>query len=339
MDMLVYFLILGCGLLLGLVMHPLLRLIDLAAVNSFLDELGRLVCLPFRRLVQYMHRKEEISKAELNETEEIIKNTDPREQEIHDSAQTIRSILLTLATAIQRTEKADSDSSQTLSDVKGVIDRMQLPPDLKEAHTILMQEIDRVVSSNSHLKTELASSQGILAEQRKQIENLQTAVRIDSLTQLANRSYFDEKLAEMIKVTQRYNEPFSLMMIDVDNFKTINDTYGHLAGDRILKGVSYKIKESLRSSDFLARYGGDEFALILIKTSSKPAVYVAWKLCMSVRESRFVLDGTPLNVTLSIGVAEAHAHDTEESLLKRADKALYRVKEVGRNSVMLEEGD
>jgi len=211
---------------------------------------------------------------------------------------------------------------------------MELPNDLKEAHAILMKEIDRVMASNATLKDELASSKEVLEFQRCQIETLRTAVRIDSLTQLANRAYFDEKLTEMIKLRQRYDdEPFSLMMVDLDNFKTVNDSKGHPAGDRILKGVATKIKATLRGSDFIARFGGDEFALILVKTDVKAAEEVAWKLCSEVRGSRFLLDSEALTMTISIGLAEAKKTDTEESLLKRADEALYRVKELGRNSV------
>ncbi len=215
---------------------------------------------------------------------------DPREQNLYDSAQTIRSILLILAANIQRTDKAASDSSLVLGDVKSAINTMDLPTDLSEAHSLLMKEIDRVISSNAALKGELAKSQAVLTEQQRQIEDLRTAVRIDGLTQLANRVYFDEKLNEMIALRKRYGDPFSLMMIDLDNFKDINDSYGHPAGDRILKGVSLKIKASLRGSDFLARFGGDEYALILIKTDAKAATDVAWKLCEEVRASRFLLD-------------------------------------------------
>jgi len=122
-------------------------------------------------------------------------------------------------------------------------------------------------------------------------------------------------------------------MIDLDNFKTINDSHGHLAGDRVLKGVALKIKATLRGSDFLARYGGDEYALILIKSDIKTATEVAWKLCEEVRGSRFILDDVTLPMTLSIGVAEATENDTDEELLKRADEALYCAKAAGRNGV------
>ena len=262
---------------------------------------------------------------------------DPREQSLYDSAQTIRSILLTLAANIQRTVKAASDSSLALGDVKSTINTLDLPTDLKDAHSLLMAEVDRVILSNAVLKSELAMSQTVLTEQQRQIDDLRTAVRIDGLTQLANRTYFDEKLHEMIALHKRYGDPFSLMMIDLDNFKEINDSYGHPAGDRILKGVALKIKASLRGSDFFARFGGDEYAVILVKTDAKAATDVAWKLCEEVRASRFILDAATLSMTLSIGVAEADGSDTEERLLERADAALYRAKAAGRNGVSVAE--
>jgi diguanylate cyclase len=262
---------------------------------------------------------------------------DPREQNLYDSAQTIRSILLILTTNIQRTDKAASDSSKVLGGVRSAINTMRLPTNLNEAHALLMKEIDRVISSNAELKVELAKSQTVLTEQQRQIEDLRTAVRIDGLTQLANRAYFDEKLNEMIALHKRYGDPFSLMMIDLDNFKAINDSHGHPAGDRILKGVALKIKATLRGSDFFARFGGDEYALILIKTDIKAAKEVAWKLCEEVRASRFILDETALSMTLSIGVAEAKGDDSDETLMKRADVALYRAKAAGRNGVSSEE--
>jgi diguanylate cyclase len=245
-------------------------------------------------------------------------------------------MLLVLAANIQRTDKAASDSSLVLGDVKSAINTMDLPADLTQAHALLMREVDHVIASNSALKDELAKSQTVLSERQHQIEDLRTAVRIDGLTQIANRAYFDEKLNEMISLRNRYGDQFSLMIIDIDNFKVVNDTYGHQAGDRILKGVSLKLKALLRGSDFIARFGGDEFVIILIKTDVAVATQVAWKLSEEVRASRFILDDTLLTLTLSIGVAEAHGDDTSESLLKRADTALYRTKSGGRNGVSID---
>ncbi len=258
---------------------------------------------------------------------------DARDQRINDVAQAIRGILLSLVAVTQSTDKAASDSTQSLGNVRKSIERKDIPPDFADIYDRLMSEIDTVIDRNNSLKNELAQSQEILASQKNQIDTLHTAVRIDSLTQIANRAYFDEKLEEMISFYKRYNEPLSLVMIDLDNFKSINDTYGHISGDRILKGVAIKLKSGLRDSDFLARFGGDEFALLLIKANAQTASDVAWKLCRIMRESRFLLDNLEINVTLSIGIAEAVSGESAESLLKRADSALYHVKEYGRNNV------
>ncbi len=328
MSITTYLSVFASGLAAGML---ILFLAQKIASGESLDIVGGVRRL-FSHLAGKLRREPEENGAADEEGESVpLRPVDPREQNLYDSAQAIRNILLILTASIKRTDKAASDSSLALGDVKSAINTMELPPDLTEAQDLLMKEIDRVISSNASLKGELAASQGVLTEQQRQIEDLRTAVRIDGLTQLANRTYFDEKLNEMIALRKRYGDPFSLLMIDIDNFKAINDSYGHPAGDRILKGVGMKIKASLRGSDFIARFGGDEYALLLIKTDVAAATEVAWKLCEEVRASRFLLDDTTLTMTLSIGVAEAGEDDTEETLLERADAALYRRKMAGRN--------
>jgi diguanylate cyclase len=329
MSITAYLLVFGSGLLAGMLILIVAQKISSGESLDFIGAVKRL----FSRIPVFSRGQSEVNGEPAEYESDLNFPVDPREQNLYDSAQTIRNILLILATSIQRTDKAASDSSLVLVDVKSAINTMELPTDLNEAHSLLLKEIDRVISSNATLKAELVKSQAVLTEQQRQIEDLRTAVRVDGLTQLANRTYFDEKLGEMITLRKRYDDPFSLMMIDLDNFKTINDTFGHPAGDRILKGVALKIKASLRGSDFLARFGGDEYALILIKSDIKSATEVAWKLCEEVRGSRFILDDATLTMTLSIGVAEAAADDTDEELLKRADEALYRAKAAGRNGV------
>lgn len=328
-------LLVAAGVVIGLILHSFARILDSTTVNRFLDVMGRIAAAPFFLASRLFRKQSDYWKARRAGSYSTHQRIDAREQRINDSVQTIRSILLSLAAAAQRTDQAASDSTQTLGNVRDNIDRMEPPLDFAASHTFLLAEIDKVIASNTTLKNELASSQEILAAQKQQIEALRTAVRIDGLTQLANRRYFDEKLDEMIGFHQRYNEPLSLVMIDLDDFKTINDTFGHQSGDRILKGVAFKIKSALRESDFLARFGGDEFALILIKANAQAAADVAWKLCSTMQESRFLLDNKEFKVTISVGVAEAGREESAESLLKRADAALYRVKECGRNSVSI----
>jgi diguanylate cyclase len=332
-----FILVFGAGIALGIIMYPLARMMESQGIDHFLDSLGRFVGYPFSLLGRLFRRifpsRNVVTAASAAEPSRI----DPREQQLSDTAQTIRGILLGLATVIQRADQAASDSSQALGDVRNTIDRIRIPDDLLEVHSLLLKEIDRVISSNSTLKRELDHSRETLATQRQQIENLKTAVRIDGMTQLANRACFDEKLTEMIRLRDRYEESFSLLMIDVDNFKMINDSHGHQGGDRVLKGVAFKIRATLRQTDFVARFGGDEFAAILLKAKADSAAVIAAKLCEQIRESRFLLDGAEVRTSLSIGVAEAVDGESEEELLKRADTALYRVKHSGRNGVAVAE--
>ncbi|MEI6305934.1 MAG: GGDEF domain-containing protein [Deltaproteobacteria bacterium] len=323
------------GFILGLIFSACVRQFDYSNINNLLASIGQIVSAPYNLLCRLFRKQMDYRKMRRAGGYSATQRLDSRDQRINDVAQTIRDILRSLVVVTQQSDKAASDSTQSLGSVRNSLDRKEIPPDFADIYSQLMKEIDTVIDSNNSLKNELAQSQEILAAQKRQIDTLHTAVRIDSLTQIANRAYFDEKLEEMISFTQRYNEPLSLVMIDLDYFKAINDTYGHIAGDRILKGVAFKLKSELRDSDFLARFGGDEFALLLIKANAQVAADVAWKLCRTMRESRFLLDDIEINVTLSIGIAEAGMGESAESLLKRADTALYHVKEFGRNSVSI----
>jgi diguanylate cyclase len=302
------------------------------AVGLFLPYLAKAVNLHFfRDLLASFARLFKNKKQK--EAENPLPKVDPREQQINDSAQAVRTILLSLAALFQRTGDAAGRSSTTLGEVRSHMDAMVIPSDLSEVHNLLIREIDRMILTNNHLKEELAQAREDIETQRRQIENLKTAVRIDGLTQLANRTFFNEKLMEVIRLIKRYGNPFSLLMIDVDDFKRVNDSQGHQAGDRLLKGVAVKLKASVRGSDFIARYGGDEFAIILYNTRMAEALEVGWKICRFLREGRFLLDGKEFWITLSVGGTEVSRDDTPESLIERADKALYLAKEKGRNRV------
>jgi diguanylate cyclase len=258
---------------------------------------------------------------------------------IDRSADLIREILMRLADSIRRLGGAAENSASTLVEIRNHLSTRPVPPPLEEAQSFLMTEIDRVITTNSSLRDELARAREELAEQQRQIENLQTAVRIDSLTQIGNRSYLDEHLQEAVERLKRYHERFSLIMIDVDHFKQINDTYGHPSGDRILKGLALKLKAGIRGTDSLARYGGEEFAVVLPKTEEEDARYVAEEIREGVEFSKFNLSGKEVRITVSAGVASSQENDTAESITKRADNALYRAKNSGRNRVELNGSD
>ena len=161
---------------------------------------------------------------------------------------------------------------------------------------------------------------------------------IDALTNLNNRRQFELRLGQEIATTKRQNNPLCAMMIDIDFFKKVNDTYGHASGDAVLRGVASIIKSALRESDIPSRYGGEEFAVLLPYTHIEEAKIVGERLRKAVESSPIPINDEDsevksINVTISMGLAEFNAQETGEELFERADKALYEAKESGRNRV------
>lgn len=321
------------GLLTGVSIFPLAKLLIASGIAGLLDSCLRGLRAPFTLLGWTIRRLSNLRQAGRYSKSASLGSTHDENEQLRASSQAIRNILLNLAKVIQRADQAATTSNQTLGDVRNSIGRITLPNDLAEVNNLLMREIDNMIMGNTSLKQELSRSQDSLAVQKRQIEELRSAVRMDGLTQLANRAYFDEKLLEMLKCHQQHNEIFSLMLVDVDNFKMVNDKYGHQAGDRILKGVAFNLRSALRENDFVARFGGDEFAVLLYRSNLKSALEVANMLCSAQQGGRFLLDGVNIKVTLSIGVTTVEAGDTAQTLLKRADQGLYQVKSEGRNGV------
>ena len=159
----------------------------------------------------------------------------------------------------------------------------------------------------------------------------------DGLTGLYNHRYFQEQLSISIETARRYKANFSLLLIDIDFFKKFNDTYGHQAGDAVLRQVSDLLKKNVRTSDLVARYGGEEMAIILSNTNEEEAVITANKICKAVASKQFKLsESIERNVTISLGVATFPQHgETSTELIDFADKGLYRAKENGRNQVSI----
>ena len=161
---------------------------------------------------------------------------------------------------------------------------------------------------------------------------------IDALTNLNNRRQFELRLGQEIATTKRQNNPLCAMMIDIDFFKKVNDTYGHASGDAVLRGVASIIKSALRESDIPSRYGGEEFAILLPYTHVEEAKIVGERLRKAVESSPIPIndensDVKSISVTISMGLAEFNNKESGEELFERADKALYEAKESGRNRV------
>jgi diguanylate cyclase (GGDEF)-like protein len=171
--------------------------------------------------------------------------------------------------------------------------------------------------------------------QRKEMEaELFRQASTDSLTGITNRRYFQNQAEQEVRRSRRFARDMTVMMIDIDHFKPINDTYGHAAGDIIIQGVVKRALECLRQSDSIGRIGGEEFAVLLPETALDAARDVAERLRAHIEERPFIIGSGAVACTVSIGIAQLSAYDNGiEELLNRADKALYLAKNEGRNRV------
>lgn len=199
------------------------------------------------------------------------------------------------------------------------------------------------LSENEKAILELILEQAfVMVENAYLYEKIRLKSVTDELTGLYNRRYFFERLKEEYERTKRYSElEFSVIMLDIDHFKKINDTYGHMAGDAVLKQLARIMKNSIRSADIAARFGGEEFIFILPQTSLKGGVQFAERLRKTVEKYKFQALGHEIPVTISLGVSSYHNKlpYTLDEIIKNADEALYRAKASGRNKVCVYEED
>ena len=156
----------------------------------------------------------------------------------------------------------------------------------------------------------------------------------DGLTGIYNRRYLEVRLKEEFERHKRYSRPFSLIMFDIDYFKTINDKYGHPCGDFVIKSLSAQISTLIRKTDIFARYGGEEFCCLLPESNLDNAMQLGEKLRKVVANHNYNYDDASFNVTISLGIAELQANDTSSSLIEKADNALYEAKNRGRNKTV-----
>jgi diguanylate cyclase (GGDEF)-like protein len=190
---------------------------------------------------------------------------------------------------------------------------------------------------------QLRSHMPTLLNTQKALEETEELARLDPLTGLLNRRAFNEAIAQSLTQHTLNQTPFTLMLVDLDNFKAINDTYGHPVGDRLLKEMGELIRQNIRSIDWAARFGGDEFAILLAGCALEDALQVAQKL----RQAVFSLDlrvhqDFPLNISISLGLADTNSIENSpiaaQNLYQHADIALYTAKRSGKNRICVQMG-
>ncbi len=205
---------------------------------------------------------------------------------------------------------------------------------LQEVERVMLAEVDGMRKTANTYYQQLRVANEKLQKQQQEMARLSADAAVDFLTRVPNRRTFDQRLKEEFARFKRDGEPFSLVILDIDYFKQVNDNYGHIAGDRILRATASILKEAKRESDILARYGGEEFVFLLPDTLLKQGVLVAEKARQKIAAARMNYEGKTLRVNLSAGVAQIDERDSDPTrALARADEALYRAKQNGRNRV------
>jgi diguanylate cyclase len=200
------------------------------------------------------------------------------------------------------------------------------------------QLFKQIMAANELLQKRLLDAESTLQAQSVELNTYMTEARTDVLTGLMNRRAFDEELNRRFAIFRRQGIPAGVMLLDVDRFKAVNDTYGHAVGDAVLVGIADALKRAVRETDMLARYGGEEFAVVITGLSPVEFAQAAERLRRAVESSEVRTEGHVLRPTVSCGVTQLMLGDDMDAVFHRADKSLYAAKKDGRNCTFWNDG-
>jgi len=200
----------------------------------------------------------------------------------------------------------------------------------------LIGETRRMQDANQQLEGKLESSRDDIATLQRDLDEVRRESMLDPLTKIFNRKSFDEGLTSAVAEARESREPLCLLMLDIDHFKSFNDSWGHQTGDQVLRLVAMTLRSNIKGKDIAARYGGEEFAAVLPQTDLAGAIIVADNIRKAIQAKELLKRSTNEKlgrITASFGVALFRQGDTAASLIERADRCLYAAKHAGRNRV------
>jgi diguanylate cyclase len=267
--------------------------------------------------------------------EEFFDRQKTEKKFIEEEKDIVKTMVLEVVETIQSMLSNSSVLDTDIGSCVKNIEKAKNIQDILELKGVFIGEMQKVRNHSQSLNEELEEHRKHSVLLAKKLEQSQAQALVDPLTNILNRSAYNLKMGQLVHEFKRYKERWALLVLDIDNFKKFNDDHGHKVGDAVLKSVAGTAQDTIRVSDHIFRYGGEEFVVILNRIDPDIANRLAEKICRQVEKDYFVDGDKKLKVTVSIGGAIITPDDTEASLFERADQAMYQAKDAGRNQVVM----
>lgn len=248
----------------------------------------------------------------------------------------IHATLQDMSGLMNNVRSTTNEYNSTLLNMTTKLSGAKTPEQMSDIVRNVARETTRMMEQNRKLEEQLDQSSRAMDELKKDLEHIRREAMTDGLTGLSNRKSFDDQIRGFAIEAEKQGRAFTLLMIDIDHFKTFNDNFGHQVGDQVLRLVARTLVEGVKGRDISARYGGEEFAIILPDTNIDAGIMVGDNLRKSLANKEVVnrTTGEQLSkITMSVGVAQYYKGESIEELIERADAALYTAKHNGRNQV------
>jgi diguanylate cyclase len=248
----------------------------------------------------------------------------------------VKTMVLEAIETIRAIMESSGNFDGSIEDCTEKIQGAETIQEILKIKDYLVIEMQKIREHSHTLHDELEKHRTATETLSKKLEESEAKALIDALTNVLNRNAYNMKIGELVHEYKRYKEEWALLILDIDHFKKFNDTYGHKTGDKVLKSVAATVSNSIRVSDHIFRYGGEEFVVILSRINKETTKNLSEKIRREVERDYLVDGDNELKVTMSIGATIITPEDTEASLFERADKALYQAKQNGRNQILLD---
>lgn len=299
------------------------------------DVLAALSDMVGKRIRHIERAKEEIEGllghmvGKLDEIGQFVAEQHQNQAQSQASSETLNTQLVGEIKAMGETVETAKDLLQIRHQVRSRMDAIDRHlKDFRQREATFAAAIS---ARNEQMRSRILELEAEAKRLQSQLQDEQRASTLDVLTGIPNRQAYDKRVDDELHRLRRFKQAACLVVWDVDHFKRINDTYGHRAGDRVLRVVADCFASRIRSTDFIARYGGEEFVMILPGTHLEDAVRFSERIRVAIAEIGFHFRGSPVSITISSGVTALSPDDTAGTAFDRADKALYRAKQEGRN--------